>query len=231
MKNTRVPYDANFYRLSAIMYSDKYEKLTSKILIYFQSLNCPIPRERFKTVREYHAWIDKYKAKISNKYDAPTPASLLESILVNFGLDPKNESYSLRLWWKFFFDIDQGPVIGVNTPKVKWDEGELWLKLPDWTRKEDYESWWNIIEEELVKFAFRRKKDKIKPTFQRDFLVYQLYLKAKSDPDNLGSIVDKMSKYPEYDDLSKQFASGNFDDNIRSISSKFNKLLKNVNIL
>lgn len=234
-KDTRVVLDADFYRLSAIIYSKKYKILTEKILSHFQKLNCPIPKEGFNSVSEYHSWTDKYKEKISNDPDARTPDSLLNSILLDFGLDPKNQQFSLRIYWKFFFNIDRSPTISVNTPKLKWVDNELWIKLPDWTRKTDYESWWTTLEQELLKYPLRRGKDKLKTSFKRDFLLYELYKIKMMEKRNIkrgGSLIlEDFWEDPEFKVICKKYGKIDSHFMLKKLILYFNKLLKNVSIL
>src|SRR3989338_7709388 len=130
-KDTRLVRDTDFYRLSAVMLSDKYKEKETEILKHFEQIGCSIPSERFSKASEYYAWEDKYYQIIGDNPDAKIPESFLEDILEHFGLDSKNEKFLQRLKWKFYFYKDEGPVIFVNSPQIKWERNELWIKLPE----------------------------------------------------------------------------------------------------
>lgn len=233
-KDTRLVYDADFYRLSAIMFSNKYLNKEAEILKYFEQIGCPIPPERFSKASDYNDWIDNYKSIIRDNPEAKTPDSFIKSILEYFELDPKNESYFMRLKWFFFFNKDQGPVIPVNSPKTKWENGQLWVLLPDWTKQEYYESWWNNIAFQLDKYPSRKKKDKERTSFKRDFLIYQLYKQKMLDKKNgiwKGSMSINFFLFPEFEEICKKYGRIDSPSELKKIVSYFNRLLAHVPII
>jgi len=207
-KDTRLVRDADFDKLSAVMLSDKFLERELQLLDHLKKLGCPIPQERFKTAEEYYFWVGLYKDKINDDPNADTTDSLLELILVDFNLDSKNEEYLQRLKWKFYFNKDEGPVIFVNSPQIKWDKSELWIKLPEWTKQEDYESWWKSLHNELLKYSTHRERERVKDSFKRDFLLYQLYKTKRAERKNgvkdsqyTGNLLFDLFKYPEFEKI------------------------------
>lgn len=233
-KDTRIVFDDDFYRLRAIMMSSKFLNIESDLLEHLDKIDCPIPEERFNTPAEYYNWVDLYKNKISSDPEADTPDSLLESLLLAFNLDPKNEQYLLRLKWKFFFNIDISPVISVNTHKIKWEKDELWLKLPKWTKQADYEFWWGGIKKELKTYKERNEKEKLKDSSERDFLLYQLYkerLKQKKVNREKGSLLRNIFDDPKFIDICEKHGRIESPQVLKNIISYFDKLLRNIPIV
>lgn len=233
-KDTRIVFDDDFYRLSAVMLSDKFKNKELVFLEHLDKIGCPIPEERFKTTEEYYLWVELYASKIANDPEADTPDSFLESLLFAFNLDPKSERYLLRLKWKFFFNRDIGPVISVSNHEVKWEQEELWLKLPEWTKQEDYEFWWGALKKELQKYKKRNEKEKSKTSFQRDFLLYQLYkerLKQKKLNHKKGSLLINLFNDSKFIDICEEHGYIQSPQVLKNIISYFGRLLRNIPIV
>jgi hypothetical protein len=233
MNKVRLIFDDDFYRLGAVLLSEKYQGLEREFRNKYKELGLSIPSGGFDKQEDYRGWLKK-AMRLKNTNDLP--GKMIEDILTQFNLDPKNEKYRMGLVWRIFFKKEfdekfyylQHP-INLILRKHRGSK-ELWVKVYPWTKKEDYIDLWKEIKSIQPQLKGYRGKEKFQITFKRDFAVYQLYLKTKKLKPKK-SIMEDMSAFPEYEPISKLFKDEYFDDYIRSITSRFNKLLAGVNIL
>jgi hypothetical protein len=123
---------------------------------------------------------------------------------------------------------------------------EIWVEIYPKTKRTDYLHLWKNIAKAQEHLPGYRGKEKFQNTFNRDFKVYELYLMTKRDISekkrafihNSKSIIENMEDfYPiGYESIAEMFHDDSpeifmFDDYVRSISSRFSLLLKNVKIL
>ena len=234
MNNVRQIYNADFYKITAVLLSKKFLVLESEIQSKYATLNLALPKKGFSNYDQYSAWLKKaMEVKES-------PGEIIENTLKQFNLDPKNEYYRNCLTAHLFFHKqpwEESPYLQPHIELItrKNDNTkELWVKIHPWTKKADYMKLWPSIKGIQRTLPGYRGKEKFQITFERNFTVYQLYLKAKKDLEMNSeklSIEEKMATHPEYESIAKQFRDGDFSDNLRSITSDFNKLLNGIDIL
>lgn len=233
MNSVRHVYNDDFYKITAVLLSKKFLTLAKELQNNYSEVNLSIPEKGFISEKSYREWLKK-------ALSLPTPPGKnIEDILIKFNLDPKSESYRNYLTARLFFykmpweqsPYTQSPIELIT--HINGPSNGLWVKIYPWTKKEDYTQLWQSIKDIQRTLPGYRGKEKFQITFERNFAVYQLYLKAKKDLEASSeklSIEDKMITYPEYKSIAKQFSGGDFFDNLRSIISDFNKLLQGVNL-
>ena len=237
MNNNRLIFTDDFYRLGAILLSEKFAVLKKLVLKRYSLLGYPVPLKGFPSYGEYRLWI-KHVIKSVGKEDSP--GAVIENILSQFNVDPKNETYRTGIAANIF----QNKQFGKNfcplqeqitlLSKSNSKQQDLLVRIHPWTKKSDYINLWETIRKVQKRMPNYRGKEKYQITFPRDYCMYQLYLKVKYkkievDPNK--SILDNMTSTKEYETLSKKYKEGCPDDFIRDISSRFNKLLGSTNIL
>lgn len=237
MNNTRIIFDDDFYRLGAILLSDKYATLEKEVLNRFKEIGYPLPPNGFTSYKDYQSWLRTIMSKV-NKDDYP--GNVVENLLSSFNVDPKNEKYRRGIAAKLFFNRQFGENFTplqepINlTTRNNGEQKELWVRIYPWTKKEDYINLWGDIKEIQPQLKGYRGKEKYQITFPRDFGMYQVYLKVKYKAittESSLSIVENMTKNREYKKISKLYKGGYPEDYIRSITSRFNKLLAKINLL
>ena len=229
MKSVRLVYNDDFYKISAVLLSNKFLALEKELQNDYGQAKLSIPEKGFSGEKQYREWLKKAMTLPNS------PGKGIEDILIKFNLDPKNEYYRNCLTARLFFhkmpwqeSIYPQPNITLTTRNGGKDRG-LWVEIKPWTKKEDYVELWGTIKELQRSLIGYRNKEKFQPTFKRDFEVYQLYLEVK----NAGGkqVLKSMSSHPEYYTLADQFGEGDIDGQLRSIKSRFNKLLAGIDIL
>ncbi|MBI3887989.1 hypothetical protein HY310_02880 [Candidatus Microgenomates bacterium] len=232
MKSTRLIFNDDFYRLSAVLLSNKFLKLKDEILKRYANMGLPVPSSGFSKLEEYIVWLKK-AIKLKNTFDLP--GAVVEDVLRKFNLNPKDENNRNGLTAKLFFNKElwQESPYSKNPINLvirgRGESRELWVKIEPWTKKTDYVRLWGSIQSTQRTLTGYRGKEKFQPTFKRDFEVYQLYLEVK----NVGGkqVLRSMSSHPDYYTLADQFVEGDIDGQLRSIKSRFNKLLAGIDIL
>jgi len=237
MNDTRLIFDDDFYRVGAILLSDKYAHLEEQALNRFKEIGHPIPSGRFSTYKTYRQWLKNIMSKVSkNDY----PGAVAEKILTSFNVDPKNEKYRRGIAAKLFFNKQFGEHFTALQEPISLtfrnnnEQKELWVRIYPWTKREDYIGLWEEIKTIQPQLTGYRGKEKYQVTFPRDFHMFQIYFmvknkRTKTDPSR--SILENMVENSEYKKLSKLYKGGFPEDNIRTITSKFNKLLADINLL
>lgn len=236
MKSVRHVYNDDFYKITAVLLSKKFLVLEKELQNSYDKANLSLPEKGFSGEEQYREWLKKAMTLPNS------PGKGIEDILALFNLDPKSEYYRNCLTTRVFFHkmpweqspYSQPPI--ELTTRDKDAPKELWVKIYPWTKKSEYVKLWASIKDVQKTLPGYRGKEKLKITFERNFAVYQLYLKAKRDIENNNnseklSIEDQMTTYPEYESISKKFKGEDFSDNIRSITSDLNKRLLGVDIL
>ncbi|OGC68536.1 hypothetical protein A2415_04835 [candidate division WWE3 bacterium RIFOXYC1_FULL_39_7] len=229
MNNVRHIYNDNFYKITAILLSKKFLTLENEIRAKYDKLDLSIPTKGFSNYKEYGEWLTKAR----NIQDSP--GKVIESVLKQFNLDPKNEFYRNCLTAGIFFHKqpwEQSPYSQQPIELITRNNGvakELWVKIHPWTKKSDYVKLWESIKNIQKTLPGYRGKEKFQTTFKRDFEVYQLYLEVKKAGGK--QVLKPMSSHPEYYTLADQFGEGDIDGQLRSIKSRFNKLLAGIDIL
>lgn len=235
MNDTRIIFDDKFYRICAVVLSKKFARLERQFRRNYEELGLPVPIKGFADKKSYREWVKK---ATKSQY---APGFALGDILRQFNLDPKNEMHLNALAAKLFFNKNpwksseyiQEPIKlitrGDNSTK------ELWVKIEPWTKKQDYMKLWQTIKGLQKTLPNYRSKEKFQITFERDFAVYQLYLEAKKEiatnksKDRL-SIIETMTKLPDYELVEKRFRK-DFFDNLRTITTDLNRRLSDIEIL
>src|SRR3989344_1911386 len=210
MGNVRHIYNEDFYKITAVLLSKKFLALENSILASYSEARFLVPKIGFRNEDEYREWLKKAMA-------LPTsPGKVIEDILTQFNLNPKNEYFRNCVTAHLFFhkmpwqdSIYPQQNITLTTRNSGKDRG-LWVEIKPWTKKEDYIELWGTIKNLQKSLIGYRNKEKFQVTFERNFAVYQLYLEAKRDssvngnPEKL-SIPDKMATLPDYDSVKKLF--------------------------
>ena len=235
MNTARLNFDDDFYRLGAIILSDKFASLEKQVLKRFTEIGHPIPLEGFSNYKDYQKWLKE----IMNKVDkSDYPGTVIENVLIKFNVNPKNEKYRKGVAAKIFFGKQFGerfgplqePIYLVNRDNN--EQKELWIRIYPWTKKPEYEELWKTIKNVQSKLPSYRGKEKFQTTFARDFKTYQFSLKVLANSTIKNKpLLDIMASDPEYFELSKRFKNENIDDHMRSIKSRFDKLLNKISIL
>lgn len=239
-KNTRIIYDDDFYRLGVILLSEKYKVFEGEFRNLYQGKGLPIPQEGFRDDSEYREWLKK-AMKLKNKNDLP--GIVIQNLLNQLKLDPKNERYREGIASKIFFNrqYKQQPHYAQRPINLVWknkdDPNRISVYLYPWTKRTDYIELWKTIKKIQKLYPGYRGKEKFQTTFERDLDVYKLYLKVKNDIKTKNekikykSIIDNMPFYDEYKPLVKRFKDDDLAESLRSITSRFNLLLQGTSIL
>jgi hypothetical protein len=235
MKTVRHIFNDDFYKISAVLLSKKFSTLETTLKSKFDEAGLVIPEKGFANESEYREWLKK-------AMDLPTnPGKFIEDILLAFNLDVKNEFFRNCVASRLFFlkmpweeSIYPQTYITLTTRNSGKERG-LWVEIKPWTKKEDYIELWSTIKNLQKSLIGYRSKEKFQKTFARDFEVYQLYLETEqgieSDKVSFDIVMNKMSDNPKYHSLAKKFKGDNIDEQVRQINSRFDDLLKDVNIL
>lgn len=235
MNKKRIIFNDDFYKVTATILSTKFKHYKKELIDKYKNLDCPVPEEGFSDYKSYQEW---YRKMIKSGYNLGED---INKILKSFNLDTNNESFRNNLVKEIFLKIKPWESTVYDETPIKLitrnDKGskELWVKIELWTKKGDYIKLWDLIENIQKNLKGYRGKEKFRTTFERDFKVYQLYLKTRLKNSGIKlsqqKTYDLMQKDDEYFELMDKFKNGNIDNKIRSIISRFNKLLSNINIL
>jgi len=211
-KERRSVLDKDYYILQAMYRSSKFRRLVKAFLDKFAELGVPIPKERFKTVAEYHKWAKELKKL--NHY--PT----LGEILSAFSLDPKNDTYLAALAFKIYFNRE--PKHHKSLTAIKWDDTkdppELWIKVPSYLRTKHISDIWPYIQFYQRKLPSDRIRYKPWISFERDFTLYELYLRVRQNISKgklkkevqtkhghaSKSVLRQMEAYPEFREIAEE---------------------------
>jgi len=230
MKGTRIIYDKDFYTIQAIMLSKKFVRLEKQFHNSLKAEGISFPKNGFKTVNEYHAWQDKYADKLPDSY-----YGFMENILEEFGIKAEDK-FRQGLSWYFLFGHKKAPIKGSYKigSEISDDKQtvEVSLTIFPWTKKEDLENIWMHIEPLQVLLPGYVKRNREWITFERDFKVYELFIKVVRDlekgkkPDAREKSVSayvNIQYYPEFETIKKKYKSVNLEDSIISIVSRCRK--------
>lgn len=233
MNKTRIVFNDDFYKITAIILSTKFKHLKKELIDKYKGLGCAIPKNGFCDYKSYQEW---YRKMIKSGYNLGED---INKILKCFNLDTNNEGFRNNLVKEIFLGIkpwknsiyDEPPIklITRNNAGVK----ELWVKIEPMTKKSDYTKLWITIKGVQKTLPGYRAKEKFQKTFKRDFLVYKLFLKTKSvlgDNKNATEILQKMADSPKYNPLLKQFKNKNLDEQLTMIVKRFDNLLKDIDL-
>lgn len=231
INSPRLIYDNDYYTLLGIFQTSKYELAENSVRKKLSNLGLSIPKDGFPSAKEYNVWLKKAEGMgVDYKY-------FLREMASAFNLDIEDSIYRISLWRKLFFNNNSPqtkPLI-----RFKEDSGGLWLRINPWTKKEDIVNFWDKeikpILETLLEY---RGKEKPWVTFDRDFKLYLLYLRACRDI-KAGIKINKTEKskspyfnmpnYPEFELLTKGLKDP--EDQIRSIIPRCQKVFKDIQLI
>lgn len=169
--------------------------------------------------------------------------SYYNKILQEIGINQKNRYFKGALNNLLFYRKSEliKPRIRIRLIRNnKAGELELYLRIYPYTTKEDINNpiIWKLIQDTKKYLKDYRGKFKDWNNFDRDLKIYLLYKKVKSNfkkgirksPGRWKSIYNEMMYYPEYNQIENENGSEIFDDSLRKIISKCQKLLGNLNL-
>lgn len=236
MRDTRTIYEDDYYILSGILHSKKFQNALNVFKEKVNKTGSPLPNEGFKTARLYQGWAHKL---LEAGIDSET---FLDNQLDNFNVKNRRDEIKLGLKFAIFFGKKNPPIKGTLsysvTSNLENDSIEAIIQLKAWSTKEDFEEVWKEIDEQRRKLPnFQDTKNKPWETFERDFKVYELFLQVKKDIEsgiykspNEKSPYRQIAYYPEFEALTEKFGE-DFEFNLRNIISRCEKDFKNLNIL
>lgn len=242
MRSRKAVFDDDFYRLGAILLSEKFSLLKSKYYAKFEKLNHPIPPNGFRNNIEYTRW----RRGLDEMGNGLLPRKEIEEIIKEFGLTTQNQSYYVGLYWAILFNKKFGSdFIAVKSPiSLRWggnaSPNEAIITIYPWTRQKDFYDLWNHIKEE-VKKANYKEKDTFRPSFERDYLLYLLYKKRKNEKKAGKQILDASKRVikalqsgilddPEAKQIFKKYCSISAISEVKKIINYFNKLLSGISL-
>ncbi|MCB9800565.1 MAG: hypothetical protein H6773_00045 [Pseudomonadales bacterium] len=234
MKTVRRIFNDDFYKITAVLLSKKFSTLETTLKSKFDKAGLIIPEKGFTNESQYREWL-KMAMNLPKK-----PGKFIEDILLTFNLDVNNEFFRNCVTSRLFFNkmpwqesVYPQTNITLTTRNSGKDRG-LWVEIKPWTKKQDYIELWETIKMLQKSLIGYRSKEKFQKTFARDFDVYQLYFETKqsieSELVSFDKVMNKIADNPKYHLLAKKFKDGNIDEQVRQINSRFDELLKDVNI-
>jgi len=235
MKTVRHIFNDDFYKITAVLLSKKFSMLETTLKSKYDEAGLIIPEKGFTNESQYREWLKK-AMNLPKK-----PGKFIEDILLSFNLDVNNEFFRNCVTSRLFFykmpweeSIYPQTNITLTTRNSGKDRG-LWVEIKPWTKKQDYIELWESIKMLQKSLIGYRSKEKFQKTFARDFEVYQFYLETKqtvepSEKASFDNVLNIMADSDKYHLLKKQFKDGNMDEQVRMINSRFDELLKDVNI-
>lgn len=234
MKDSRIIFDENYYRLLAIFCSEKYSMLVKNINKRLSRYGLSLPVEGFKTVKDYHEWGDKLKE--NNFY----PEQFVHEILEEFGIKPHDNLNTPGFIFKFYFHqkLISRPPIDANLIFSEDDSSfKVEAVIDKYTRDYDWIELWERIK--IHKSRLRlTTKNKIRDSFEKYFHLYELFLWVEKNIDDLvknnqedqsRSAYDQITYLSEYEKLKNDLKFN--DDSLRRIIPRYKKQLKGMNIL
>jgi len=241
MKSRRLIFDDDFYRLGAVLLSDKFAALELKLMDTFKKLDFPIPTGGFANNIEYTKW----KRAVAKQGKGNLPRKSLEKIVSEFKLDDKNAGYYVGLFWKIYLGKRFGEdFAGIKAPiSLRWGGtcklGEAIITVYPWTKKEDFISLWPNLKQQITTKSNYRAKEKFKTSFERDFRLYMLYKKRMQekksgklviDTEGPKSLIFYIFDDPETKLIFNKFGAIGAVSEMKKIINYFNKLLKGISI-
>ncbi len=237
---TRIIYDEEFYIFQAFLLSKKFRKIEEQIRQELKENGTPLPEKGFQSVKEYHNFIEKLHVneKVLELQEK------IENVLEEFGLNRKDELYELGLRWYFLFGFKKPPL----RPPYGWSfdlpedkrSAKITLTIFPWTTKDDVvdDVWSHIkrVQKDLIGYKPRNREWK---TFERDFKIYQLFLKVKSNVKRgikIDPTQDSKSPYshifdhPEFKKIKREYGPKSLDDSVGFIISRCRKALHKLNL-
>jgi hypothetical protein len=245
MNTTRLIYNSDFYKIGAIVLSEKYAKVEKTILDKYSQLGCPIPVERFKTVADYHKWVARLSEALANDVEGLTPGYAIDKIMKSFNIRLDNDLIRKGLNWKLFFGLQFGEKFGPLLTPIKYlinsnpEECNVSIKIYPWTKQDDYYAIWEEIKTARNNMSGYRKKEQFRTGFERDFLLYQLYQQRKTErangiktPNVYGRINTNLMTGifddPQFIEICKKHGKIGSPNEMKKIVLYFNKLLKGI---
>ncbi|OGC59951.1 hypothetical protein A3A70_02915 [candidate division WWE3 bacterium RIFCSPLOWO2_01_FULL_42_11] len=239
MKDTRIFFEKSYYVLQGILKSKKFQEKLNKYIAEMEKAGYPIPKNGFPTVAKYNEWAEKVSKANIYQY------SFIDVILEDFNVRDNAEQIRKGIVWNVFLGKNTpplNPTIGYSS-KINKEENyiDLSIRFYAWSTKKEVEEVWGYINGLRAHLPAYKEDTKNKPweEFERDFTVYELFLKVKEDIKK-GIIKNKQDKsrspymqinyYPEFADLKKRHGD-KLEDQISPIVSRCNKIFKNLNII
>lgn len=242
-KTTRIIFDKDYYVLQAIINSDKFKKKLREFYQVFSTAGIPIPETGFPTVKDYHEWLHQASEKSLDYHE------MLDDILLDFGVNNNGDNskaiHQGLVWYMIFgYKISPTkPTYSIGT-EISPDKTSALLKLTvfPFTTYEDVENdvkrYITLVKLELNESKI--KKNKPWTTFERDFKVYEAFLKAKEDIKN-GIQVNQEDKskspyitviyYSEYEKIKQEYGYEDLDGRVREIVSRCKRYLGDLKLL
>lgn len=142
--------------------------------------------------------MEKYwrQAEVRDELSPPLPWSIIEQLLKESNLDPKNEKYRHFLTVYIFLrqpHLSEAFFSMLWKRNEKTDEMELFLKLEPHTKREHILAFWDKIAAEQKKLPGYRGKNKARKSFERDLHIFDVYQDIKSGVS--GKRVSKRERY------------------------------------
>lgn len=230
VKSTRVLFNNTYYTLQAILASEKFQTMFDKFRQEMKSKGFPIPEGGFKTAEEYHKWSDK-----THKKDIYFE-SFIEKVIKEFKIENEKEKIQLGLQWFVYFGKKVAPVEPTYKKLASLSSDgntiNVSLTIYPWTIKDDITNdLWNQVEY-LQKQLFEKSnlRNREWDTFERDFKIYELYLKLKGESPK--SVYKRLVEDPEFEKIAKKYKAGSsFDETIGTIVSRFGKKIHKISLI
>ncbi len=231
-KDTRILFENDFYTLQAVLNSKKFNLLFDKFTQEMKSKGLLFPPDGFKTAKEYHEWSIKAHAK-DIYYEG-----FIDSVIKEFNLKKEDkDKFQLGLQWYIYFGKKKAPIkfthgkqIGILNDK---QSVKVSLTIYPWTIKEDvFDGLWEKIEAEQQKLVEYKggKRNREWKTFERDFVIYELYLNIKKG--NSKSIYKRLVEHPEFKKIVEKSEAGkSIDESVGTIITRCKRNLGELNLI
>ncbi len=238
MRPTRTIFEDDYYVLPAILHSKKFKSMLLDFKDFANKAGFPLLETGFKTASDYQDWSrNLIKKDISSDM-------FLEGVLNEFSIRYNREQIKIGLKWNVFFNQKDPPIKGISHYIVTADTENEYLDVTirlsaSSTKKELEEVWEEIDKQRKSLKGYKNTKNKPWENFERDFAVYELFLKVKDNikRDVFKNQIDKSKSpyvqiyyYPEFEQIKKRYGAS-VEDNISFIVSRCSKILRNVNLL
>ncbi len=229
-KNTRILFSKAYYTLQAILNSKKFEKLFEIFKEEMESKGFGMPVGGFKTATDFHEWRENaYRKSIY-------PDGFINKMIKEFGVEKDKDKIVLGLQWYVYFGKKIAPIESTHKKLSKvTSDGEtigVSLTIYPWTVKEDIvdDIWDQVIYLRKKLITKSKERNREWDTFERDFKVYELYLKLKESSQK--STYKRLVEDPEFEKIAIKYNAGkSFDESIGSIITRCTRQIHKISFL